>query len=234
MPKIKFPPYPIPSPSSLPSSPVSLADVRAALGDTEPNKTNAAAIRKIIGRGSYATIQKHLDAIRAERTPVPPVAPGAIPTAPGEAVAAIWAVAWAHAQASTLGRLEAVTVERDAAQSLAEIRAQDAAGLSAEIDARDLAAIEGVEAHMNELDEVQDSLDAANAQVEDLKAQLAAAQAEIERLGQAAVLAARDATIERQTMQAALDRQLDKFTELKAMVSHLTPATGKPTPQKLL
>lgn len=37
-------------------------------------------------------------------------------------------------------------------------------------------------------------------------------------------LAARDATIERQALQDALDRQLDKYTELKAVVGRLKPA----------
>ncbi|MBK6559920.1 MAG: DNA-binding protein [Comamonadaceae bacterium] len=47
-----------------PSGPISLADVRQALADTDPSGTNAGALRKIMGRGSYPTIQKHLDAIR--------------------------------------------------------------------------------------------------------------------------------------------------------------------------
>ena len=41
-----------------PSGPISLADGRQALADTDPSGTNAGALRKIMGRGSYATIQK--------------------------------------------------------------------------------------------------------------------------------------------------------------------------------
>ena len=39
-----------------PSGPISLADVRQALADTDPSSTNAGALRKIMGRGSYATV----------------------------------------------------------------------------------------------------------------------------------------------------------------------------------
>ena len=100
-----------------PSGPISLADVRQALADTDPSGTNAGALRKIMGRGSYATIQKHLDAIRQERAPVVPVAPGTTPAPPADAVAAIWGAAYAAAQVLTLGRLEIVTAERDAARA---------------------------------------------------------------------------------------------------------------------
>lgn len=67
-----------------PSGPISLADVRQALADTDPSDTNAGTLRKIMGRGSYATIQKHLDAIRQERAPVVPVAPGTTPAPPAD------------------------------------------------------------------------------------------------------------------------------------------------------
>ena len=108
-----------------PSGPISLADVRQALADTDPSSTNAGALRKLMGRGSYATIQKHLDAIRQERAPVVPVAPGTTPAPPADAVAAIWSAAYAAAQVLTLGRLETVTAERDAARAQITAQAQD-------------------------------------------------------------------------------------------------------------
>lgn len=210
-----------------PSTPISLADVRTALADTDPSSTNANALRQILGRGSFATIQKHLDAIRAERAPVVPIAPGATPPAPADAVALIWSTAWAQAQVVTLGRLEVVTVERDTAQALAATRAQDVSGLSAEIDSREAAATAQAAAHAQELAASNEQAIQATAQAEALKAEVTALQAEIDRHGQAAALAARDATIERQTLQAALDRQMDKYSELKAVVSQLSVATGK-------
>jgi hypothetical protein len=50
-----------------PAGAVTLDEVRQAVGDTDPHKTNAAAIRRAIGRGSLSTIQKHLDALRQQR-----------------------------------------------------------------------------------------------------------------------------------------------------------------------
>jgi hypothetical protein len=209
------------------SGAISFADVRAALGSTDPSATNAGALRAIIGRGSFATIQKHLDAIRAERAPAVPV-PGAIPGAPGEAVAAIWGAAWAQAQVLTLGRLELVTVERDAAQELAATRAQDVAGLAAEIDARESAGTAQAGAHAQELAAAQYLAAQATAQAEALRVELAAALAEVERVkaaaAQAAELAALSFNAERLAMQVSLDRQIDKYTELKSVVGRLKPA----------
>jgi len=136
-------------------------------------------------------------------------------------MAAIWAAAWSQAQVVTLARLETVTAERDAAQALAATRAQDVAGLSAEIYARDAAAQEHEAAHATEL------VAQATAAAETLKSEVATLRAEFERTTaaskQAADIAARDVTIERQHAQAILDRQIEKYTELKAMVSHLMP-----------
>jgi hypothetical protein len=65
--------------------------------------------------------QKHQDTIWAE------LAPGTTPPPPADAVAAIWGAAWAQAQALTLGRLEAVTAERDALAALVKTQAADLA-----------------------------------------------------------------------------------------------------------
>ena len=66
------------------ADPVTLADVQAALEQmgVDATATNAATIRETLGRGSYRTIQKHLDALRAammepetEIVETPPEAP---------------------------------------------------------------------------------------------------------------------------------------------------------------
>ena len=46
--------------------PITADDVRSALGEVDPNSTNASTLRKLLGRGSLSTIQRHLDAIRFE------------------------------------------------------------------------------------------------------------------------------------------------------------------------
>ena len=209
------------------TGPITLADVRAALADTDPGTTNAGALRQIIGRGSFATVQKHLDAIRAERAPVLPAAPGAIPAAPADAVAAIWGAAWAHAQAVTLARLERLSAERDAAQALATAQAQDVAGLAAEIDLMTAAAQAERDAQAQALQDAQATATEATARATAQGQDLASARAEIERItaaaAQAAALAQREAQIERQALQTALERQIDKYTELKGVVDHLRP-----------
>lgn len=59
--------------------------------------------------------------------------------------------------------------------------------------------------------------------------ELASARAEIERVTTAATAAAalaeREAKIERQALQTAIDRQIDRYTELKSVVDHLKPMT---------
>lgn len=209
------------------TGPITLADVRAALADTDPSTTNAGALRQVIGRGSFATVQKHLDAIRAERAPAVPAAPGAIPAAPADAVAAIWGAAWAHAQAVTLARLERLSAERDAAQALAAAQAQDVAGMASEIDTMTAAAQVQQAAQAQALEVAQATAVEASARASVVAQELASARAEIERItaaaAQAATLAEREAQIERQTLQAALERQIDRYTELKSVVDRLRP-----------
>jgi hypothetical protein len=96
------------------AAPITFDDVKHALGETDPNSTNANAIRAVLGRGSFGTIQKHLDSIRAERAPVLPTSDCAVPPAPAELIHAIWSTAWNQANVATLGRLEHLTVQRDA------------------------------------------------------------------------------------------------------------------------
>lgn len=212
------------------AGPITLADVRAALADTDPSTTNAGALRQLIGRGSYATIQKHLDAIRAERAPVAPSAPGAIPAAPADAIAAIWGAAWAQAQAMTLTRLERLCIERDAAQALAAAHAQDVAGLASEIDAMTAAAQTQAAAQAQALEAAQATALEASARAAAQAQELAAARAEIERItaaaAQAGATAEREAKIERQALQAAIDRQIDRYTELKGVMDRLRALPG--------
>jgi hypothetical protein len=215
---------------SIQTGPITLADVAAALADTDPGTTNAGALRQIIGRGSYATIQKHLNAIRAERAPVALPAPGAIPAAPADAIAAIWGAAWAQAQVTTLTRIERLSAERDAAQALAAAHAQDVEGLTVEIDALTAAAQSHNATQAQALEAAQVTAAEATAQAAAQAQELAAARTEIERITasalQAASTAEREAKIERQALQATIDRQIDRYTELKSVVDHLRPLPG--------
>ena len=209
------------------TGPITHADVRAALGDTDPSSTNAAKLQKIIGRGSLATVQKHLDAIRAELVPAAPVAPGAAPAAPADTIAAIWGAAWAQAQVLTLGRLETVTAERDAARALAVTREQDVAALAGEVDTLTETTADAKAAAAAAKEALVTFGERAEVELAEHATAIAAANAEIEKLKMeataAAALAQREAQIERQTMQMALERQIDRYTELKSVVDHLRP-----------
>lgn len=210
------------------TGPITLHDVRAALADTDPTATNAGALQKIIGRGSNATVQKHLDTIRAERLPVPPVAPGTTPAAPADAVAVIWGAAWAAAQAQTLGRLEAVTVERERLSAVVEQQAQDLAAALASVDAATEAAAAISTAADQALADAQaektTAISAAAAAQEALQGTKAALELAKTEAAAAAALATRDAQIERQALQAMVDRLTDQASELKSLLARLTPA----------
>lgn len=209
------------------TGPITLADVKAALADTDPNNTNAGAVRAIIGRGSMATIQKHLDNIRAELVPVAEVEAGTAPGAPTMLIDQVWVAAWTAAQAMTFARLETVTAERDAARALAATQAQDVAALAAEVDTLAETTAEAQKTSATLLAGMQEFEGRATVEVAAHAAAIAAAQAEIEKLktdaAAAAALATRDAQIERQALQSTIDRLTDQCSDLKSLLARLTP-----------
>ena len=207
-------------------------DVLTALGDTDPNSTNAGKLQKIIGRGSTSTVQRYLDEIRASLV-VPPVAPGAAPTPPADVVAAIWASAWSAAQVHTLGRLETVTAQRDALLVKAETQASDIAALTIEMDqvqaseaaaiAKEIAATQAIEssvtAYKVKLDKATEDYDAnidcLMTEKKDLIQEVARVKAEASN---AAAIATRDAQITAAAMQVTIDRLTDQVAELKSII----------------
>lgn len=212
------------------TGPISLGDVRQALADTDPSSTNAGALRKIMGRGSYATIQKHLDAIRQERAPVVPVAPGATPAPPADAVAAIWGAAYAAAQVLTLGRLEVVTAERDAARAQVAAQAQDVASLAAEVDAGAGSLAAALADKLTADSNMMQVTTTSSEVIESHKAEIARLTVELERVTReaaaAAALAEREAQIKLQTLQTVLDKAIHDVSEYKSLLARLTPSAG--------
>lgn len=209
--------------TSIPTGPVTLAEVRAAVGDKDPNATNAGALRKIMwDRGSYATIQKHLDTIRRERAPAAPVAPGAAPAAPKDVVDALWTAAWSAAQAVTYGRTETLSAQRDAALTLSQTQALDIAALTGDVDALTEKMIAVQSDAAAQTAKVGADLAAAVQAADDAKQALdkmtvAKAHAESDA-AHAAALATRDAQIAAQTMQATMDRLNDQISDLKSLL----------------
>lgn len=94
--------------------PITYEDVVLALGDSNPVKTNAGALRLKLGRGSFATIQRHLETIRGERekTAKAVTVLRDTPPAPPE-VMGIWNQAYSAAVAQVRERLDAIVEQRE-------------------------------------------------------------------------------------------------------------------------
>jgi hypothetical protein len=122
------------TPTPAATGPVTLDDVRAALADTDPSTTNASALRKLIGRGSLSTIQRHLDTIRAEGVQQPLEVGSTAPDAPRDLIAAVWSHAWTAAQARTAAALAEAQAEQARTAAALAVAQADAAAAQAEAD----------------------------------------------------------------------------------------------------
>lgn len=218
-----------PTPAApVPSTRITREDVLAALGDTDPNRTNASAIRAILGRGGNTTIQKLLDEIRAERAaPLAALDTAAPPAAPTALVDAMWAAAWSHAQTLTFARLDRTAAERDQLKAALEVLNSDHQALLADVDQLRDALARSEESLEQQIASEGVKLDAVGAQVQQLEAQLALAQAEAaslqQQLAQAAELARRDAELKDAAHQRDREHLLDQVAELKALLYRRAP-----------
>lgn len=200
------------------TGPITIEDVRSALANIDPHRTNAGAIRTLIGRGSYATIQKFLDAIRTERTTSSEAPLGVAPAVPADLVtslSSLWAAAFAAAQVQVLTRLDNLTVQRDSAVTLASAQATDIETMALEIDGlTDLLtttngnAAAAATVAASELAQAQALAAAATQELQQVKS---AAE-------QARALAERDQQITSQAMQKTIDRLTDQVSELKSLL----------------
>lgn len=223
------------------TGPITFEEVQTAV-EAHGEIPNAGKMRQLLGdRGSNSTIQKHLDAIREARKPAPApvaVAPGA---APAEAVAALWAAATTAVTAHIYTRMESITAERDTLKAQAQQLSQD---LSAALDDSDTARAEADTARTAAAAEA-DTAGEALAEMERVQTQLAtataaaaaaalAATAEIKRITEAATaaaaLAARESDLRVQGLQSTLDRQIDKYGELKLMIDRMAQVQEKAKP----
>jgi Plasmid replication region DNA-binding N-term. len=92
---------------------ISIEDTIAALDSlgVAAKDTNASAVREKLGRGSFQTIQKHLDTLRTQQSVQ--AAPDAPIEIPKEALQHLWNAAIADARAHLALRVEKLTAERD-------------------------------------------------------------------------------------------------------------------------
>ena len=116
------------------ASSITFADVVEALGDTDISTTNASKLRSILGgRGSFSTIQKHLDTIRAQRIQAQQPAAVPVPAAPPELLQ-MWGAAVQIATAQVRIRLDAVVQTRDMLTGDLVVSRGDVASLTAELE----------------------------------------------------------------------------------------------------
>lgn len=215
------------------TGPVTLDDVRAAIGDTDPSTTNASKLRAALGRGSQSTIQKHLDFIRAElAAAAPSLEATAAPEVPKELTQAIWSAAWNAAQAKTAGALaqaQAQAVQQAAALATAQA---DTAASQQQIDdmaealaSQQAQAIQLQDNSLETLAGLQQEAQAQAQQIAELRQELAQqaqqhAQAALV-VQQAQELAAAKAGAIEATLRGELDRHISQLADLRA-------ALGKP------
>lgn len=213
------------------AGPVSFGDVINALGETSPSETNAAKIRTILGRGSNATIQKHLETIRERRIIAASKSDDGVsqtPIAPRDCIDALWSLAWHSASSKSLARLDAVTQERDGLKDRTQSQSADLLDLAVQLDDAEAKLAEQsvvIDGHAKVIAEVQSAakseIDAATQSAQAQALVLAEARAETASLKiaseNASQVAARDIQILRLEHQGIVDRLTDQIGELKAL-----------------
>lgn len=214
-----------------PAARVTIDDVRTVLEreGIDPNQTNAGKVRALLGgRGSFETIQKHLNTLRAElaAAAMPPVSVADLPPIPTElsgALAAFWSASFSAAQVQTLRRSEQLAAERDGAFLKLETMSKDLADLLSTVDDQaarlDQAAatVAQVQAdHLADLDRLKVEAEAAAAQAGELAVELDRARQDLAQCKANAQHAAQMAEAGRDLLREELGRMTDQIAELKA------------------
>ena len=210
------------------TGPVTFDDVRQALGDQDPAQTNAGALRKLLGRGSLSTIQKHLDTLRTQAVQPAVEAPGKVPDAPQDLIQVVWAQAWATAQALVQTALATAQGRAEALANLLGIAEADAVAAQAEADsARDelgavQARLDGLEGqHADAVNRMQE---AHQEQVLALRSGLSEARQEAEQARHELAVAKARHEADLAVLRGELDRQVSQLADLRAALQRpLTP-----------
>ena len=194
------------------------------------------------GRGSFETIQKHLNTLRAElaAAAAPPVAADQVPVMPADAAQAMWVAAWTAAQVQTLRRTELLAAERDSALLKLETMSQDLADQVQTMDAqageleRAAAAVAAVQAaHLADLEKSKGDLAVAAADRAQGVQELVRARQDLAQARADAAHAAELAESGRVMMREELARLTDQVGELKAHLykrAESAPAVVTPSP----
>lgn len=227
-----------------PAARVTIDDVRTVLEGTDPNQTNAGKVRALLGnRGSFETIQKHLNTLRQElaAAAMPPMPADQVPALPADAAQAMWLAAWGAAQVQNLRRTEKLAAERDAALLKLETLGQDVAGLLSTVDeqtaelARAAQAVAKVQAdHLADLEKAKAEAAASAADRAQVVQELEHARQELAQEKANAQHAAAITEAGRELMREEMARLTDQVGELKAALyykrAEAAPAPVTPSP----
>lgn len=224
------------------TGPVTLDDVRAAIGDSDANSTNAGALRKLLGRGSQTTIQKHLDFIRAELATPELEAVSAAPDAPKELIQSVWATAWAMAQARSAGALAASQQKTESLTAALAIARADAEAATLAVDEMTATLIQQQEFSIKQSDENTKLLEAAQGELQaqaqqvtalrdELKAQAQQAQQTLLAMQQANALSSARSEAVEATLRGEIDRQISQLADLRAMLGNVNKPAPEPEPE---
>lgn len=207
---------------------ITLADVRNALGEVSPFSTGGSALREIIGRGSLATIQKHLKTLREECVAASKPVDEEIPTPDPDVVRTIWAMAWNAARQKVLLRLDQLSAQRDLALMQVKTLEGDTASLAMSLDsALDAVAQQRDETARqladrgSEMTQLQAANDALTLQLEQLRSDLRRMSTESEH---SRALSERDAQLKDRAHLADREHLLNQLAEIK---SALHSASGR-------
>lgn len=208
------------------SGPVTIDDVAAACAQAgvTPGETNASKIRITLGRGSFATIQKHLESLRTDAMKAQePTATIAAPSPPADLVAAVWSAAYSAAGHQLAARFATVLTERDMAREAAASSSADVAALAGQVDELEAASAQTRVEHQRAMTDRDFAVQSFHQYRQGADDQIAKLVADAEKLkleaAHQAELAVRDKTIERQSLQSTIDRLTDQVGELKGLLS---------------
>ena len=207
------------------TAPITFEDVVAAVGQSDPAQTNASKVRALLGRGSFGTIQKHLEKLRTQRIQAEQPEAAPIPPAPAELLQ-MWGAAVAVATSQVRTRLDGVVQERDSLARELQSARGDVQGLTDELE-RIGERLEVAEEMASQAVALQQSGELSKAQSlasmhEAHTAEIDAMRTELEAVKHAADVARLEAKLGAQALQSTLERLTDQVGELKSLL-HRAP-----------
>lgn len=213
--------------------PVTIEDVRKTLTSAEldPRKTNSGAVRRMLGRGSMGTIQKHLEALREELMPKAIELVGDIPAVPKELADALWRSAWTSAQSSTAQALATALLERDHARDALAATAADLNSLATDADTAMTTASEAQAVAKMALEALEATKAAAATSSSIAEKKLAETLLSLDSVASGMNAAHKLETAHAETKIATLQGVIDRLTEQLAEVKSLLPRVSVRLPE---